>query len=526
MDRRQFRSRSGLLASVVACALVLAGCNQTRQYVHNGFKVGPNYCPPSAPIEKHWIDASDVRVREDRQIPCRWWRVFNDPLLNEIVNNAYSQNLTLRQAGFRILQARAQLGIARGGLFPQGQDATGSFARRAVGGQVSDQFFDQWSSAFNLAWELDFWGRFRRAVLAAEASLDASVADYDDVLVTLVADAANNYVVIRTHQERIRLLEENIKIQRGILSVGEERLGLTATSVDVEQVRANLLQNEAQIEQLQIELRQAANRLCILLGMPPRDLQQELGIRPIPSAPPEIAVGIPADLLGRRPDVRRAERQAAAQAEEIGIAVADLYPAISINGTLGYQARNFSDLFSSQSLTGAVGPSFQWNLLNYGRIANNIRLQDARLCEAVALYQQTVLQASEEAENGLVAFLRAQRRARLLDESSRAASKAVQVIREQLGVGKIDFNQYAVIQQALIQQQDLWAQARGEIAVGLIEVYRALGGGWEIRFAGGAAPAGEPIPGPPGEPMAPMQGPREEIPVPDGTAPANNSPGV
>jgi len=472
----RIRSHSILCLAIAASVLLAGGCTRPGEYIRNGFKVGPDYCPPCASVEQQWIDAADRRVRSDSPVPERWWEVFGDPVLTELVTCAYDENLTLRQAGSRIFQARAQVGIARGRLFPQLQDANGGFQRAAT----APHFFDQWDFAFSLAWELDFWGRFRRAVQAAEASLDASVADYDDVLVTLLGDVATNYVIIRTHQERLRLLAENIRVQREILSVAEERRGLTITSVDVEQVRSTLLQSEAQIEQLQLELRVAANRLCILLGVPPCDVVSELGAGPIPTAPPDVAVGIPAHLLSRRPDVRRAERQAAAQAEQVGIAEADLYPAISINGTLGYRSAQFSDLLSSRSFQGTVGPSFQWNLLNYGRIANHVRWQNAQLEEAVYFYQETVLRASEEVENGLATFLRAQRRAMLLGQSADASSKAVEVICDQFVVGQIDFNQYAVIQQNLIEQQDLCAQAQGEIAVGLIEVYRALGGGWEM----------------------------------------------
>jgi outer membrane protein TolC len=333
----------------------------------------------------------------------------------------------------------------------------------------------------------------------------------------LVADVAADYVALRTNQERIRLLQENIDIQKRILIRGEELLmARSITSVDVDQVKSNLYQNQAQLEQLQIEIRLSADQLCVLLGIPPTDMEKQLGPGQIPYTPVDLAVGIPADLLRRRPDVRRAERLAAAQAEEIGIAEADLYPAFSINGTLGWEAQEFSQLLKSKSFYGNVGPSFNWNLLNYGRIANNVRLQNARFQELVLAYQNTVVTAQSEVENGLVTFLRAQQRAKLLDQSSRSATNAVLVMEEQLRVGKIDFNQYAVIQQSLITQQDLWAQARGQIAGGMIDVYRALGGGWEIRLNGqpgaptatgpnpaGAQPASapkEPLPAPPAQP--------------------------
>ena len=205
-----------------------------------------------------------------------------------------------------------------------------------------------------------------------------------------------------------------MQLQQKTLTITEARFrGGTTSELDVYQARSTLEQTEAQIPEFEISLRQTCNNLCILLGMPPEDLQARLGPRPIPTAPPEVAVGIPADLLRRRPDVRRAERQAAAQSAQIGVAEADFYPAISINGTLGYSAQFFPDLFRSAALNGSVGPSFQWNLLNYGRILNNVRLQDARFQELVATYQQTVLNADQEVENGLVTFLRAQRRTKL-----------------------------------------------------------------------------------------------------------------
>jgi outer membrane protein TolC len=252
--------------------------------------------------------------------------------------------------------------------------------------------------------------------------------------------------------------------------------------LDVDQAKSTLAQTEAQVPLFEIVLRQACNRLCVLMGMPPEQLQDRLGQRAIPTPPPYVVVGIPAQLLARRPDVRRAERLAAAQSEQIGIAEADLYPAITINGTLGFQAQQFSQLFSKQAFTGSEGPSFQWNILNYGRITNNIRFQDARFQELVLAYQQTVLSAAEEAEDGLVTFLRQQERAKLLEESVVNAQKAVNVVIAQYKVGTVDFNRVALIEQDLVTQQDLLAQAQGQIAQGLIQVYRALGGGWQIRL--------------------------------------------
>jgi NodT family efflux transporter outer membrane factor (OMF) lipoprotein len=463
---------------------MLGGCTGISEYFRNDCKVGPGYTPPCAPVAHNWIDATDQRVRTTNDDLAGWWTVFGDPLLNDIVLRAYNQNLTLREAGYRIMAARAQLGIANGEFFPQSQTTNGAYRRIGSGGN----FFDQWNFNFNLAWELDFWGRFRRAIEAAEMSLDASVFDYDDATVTLLSDTANAYVAIRTTQERIRLLDDIIEVQEKVYLFIDERVkaGKGATELDRAQALSNLEQSRSQRHQFLIDLRVAENQLCILLGMPAIDLTNLLACGPkkdIPVAPTYVVTGIPADLLRRRPDVRRAERLAAAQAEQIGIAETDWYPAISINGTLGWQAQNLSDLFRPASLNSNVGPSFQWNLLNYGRILSNVRLQDAQFRQLVTAYQSTVLNADLEVENGIVTFVQAQQKADDLRKSVDDAWRALQVIvaQYQAGLGGIDFNRYATIQQTLVTQQDQWAQSRGQIALGLIQVYRGLGGGWQIK---------------------------------------------
>lgn len=519
--------------AIVLTAISFSGCTSPRDYFRQCFKVGPNYCPPTAYAAQHWLDAADPRVRSEPTEVRQWWSVFHDAKLNELVDHAYRQNLTLREAGLRILQARAQLGIATGNLFPQTQDATGSYRRVGVGGLSSSSsssvggggFSDQWNFGFNLSWELDFWGRFRRAVAAQESLLDASVYDYDYVLVTLLGDVATSYSQIRTYQERIRLLKANVVVQKGVLEFIENRFGAGRVGkLDVDQARSNLMQTEAGVPQLEIAMRQAMNRLCVLLGMPPCDLQCLIGAGPILVAPEQVVVGIPCDLVRRRPDVREAERRVASQAEQIGIAQADFYPSFFINGTLGYQARNFSQLFSSNAFNSSVGPSFQWNILNYGRIVNNVRLQDATLQELIVVYQQRVLDANQEAEDGLVTFLRAQERAKLLNESVIAAQSAVDIVVSQLQQGAVDFNRYATIEQNMVTQQDLYAQARGQIAEGLITVYRALGGGWQIRLDDqgvSSQAANEPAPTPESIQRAESPAPKapEEPKTPQNAAP-------
>ena len=408
-------ARFAAIAAASVLAVCLSGCTSLPDYIHNGFKVGPNYCRPPAPVAKHWIDAADLHAPEVSGIQCRWWTVFRDPKLDELIACAYRQNLTLREAGFRILEARATLNGTIGSLFPQEQIGRGAYARIATptGPTTPVAYTSLWSYGFDLSWQLDFWGRFRRAVAAAEDTLDARVADYDAALVTMLGDVASNYVRIRTTQERIDLLRANVKLQQGVLRFIDDRLkaGYKQTELDYAQALSNLRQDEAAIPVLEISKRQYEDALCILLGIPAINLEPMLGIGPIPVSPPEVALGIPADLLRRRPDVRSAERLAAAQAEAIGIAEADLYPSFFINGSLGYSAQFFPDLFRNTAFTGSVGPSFQWNVLNYGRIVNNVRLQDARFQELVTIYQQTVLTASQEVEDGIVAFFRSQRAA-------------------------------------------------------------------------------------------------------------------
>jgi NodT family efflux transporter outer membrane factor (OMF) lipoprotein len=518
---RLYGTRCAAFATAALLAVCLSGCTSFNDYIHNGFKVGPNYCKPPAPVSKHWIDAVDLHAVEASGIQCRWWTVFHDPKLDELIACAYRQNLTLREAGFRILQARATLNATVGNLFPQSQTFDGRYARSAVptGPNTPTAYTSSWNYGFNLNWQLDFWGRFRRAIARDEANLDVSVADYDAALVTLLGDVAEDYVNIRTTQQRIELLQGNVKLQRGVLRYIEDRLeqGFHQTKLDQAQALSLLRQDEAGIEVLEISKRQFENALCILLGIPAIDIEPMLGTGPIPVSQPDVALGIPADLLRRRPDVRRAERLAAAQAEQIGIAEADLYPSFFINGSLGYSAQFFPDLFRSNAFTGSVGPSFQWNVLNYGRIVNNMRFQDARFQELVVTYQQTVLAAGREVEDGLVFFLRSQRASKLLDESVVAANEAVAVAIAQYRAGSADFNRYATIEQNKVTQQDQAAQSRGNIALGLVQTYRALGGGWEIRLSG-PQPPGAPGMGP----VTPESGPVapngiEQLPVPPPT---------
>jgi NodT family efflux transporter outer membrane factor (OMF) lipoprotein len=297
---------------------------------------------------------------------------FCDPTLDQLVAEASQQNLTLKVAGFRILEARAESGIAAGNLFPQQQEATAQYSRNAMSQNaypfsvfpLPRYYFDNWSAGFDAAWELDFWGRFRRAVEAADAHLDAQVADYDNVLVLLQAEVATNYIQMRAYEERLELARKNVELQKETLRIVtlREQQGLL-TELDVQQATVNLGTTESLIPTLVTGHRSVQNRLCTLMGEPPRQLTQTVkspGSIPLP--PQEVVVGIPGELLCRRPDVRQAEREAAAQSARIGIAEAEFYPHIAITGSIGVQAEQLNQLFESSSLVGAIGPGIHWNI--------------------------------------------------------------------------------------------------------------------------------------------------------------------
>lgn len=488
---RRAASRLGYCLTLL---VLLAGCTTSlRQWRQNGFKVGPNYCRPPARVAADWIDADDPRFNKQSSPDPAWWMVFNDRQLNDLIAAAYRQNLDLRSAGARILQSRAQRNIAAGNLFPQSQQALGAYAHA----QIPNNFvlpiplntFNFWATGLNATWELDFWGRYRRSIASADANLGASIEGYNDATVLLLAEVADSYVQVRTFQQRLAFARANVETQQGSLRLADEKFrNGTTTELDVQQARSNLAQTQSLIPPLETGLRQSCNRLCVLLGAPPYDLVRQLGVAPIPTAPKEVAIGIPAELLRRRPDVRRAERLVAAQSEQIGIAEADLFPRFGIFGFLGYTGDDWKHLFGGKSFTGIILPSFQWNIMNYGRIRNNVRGQQAAFQGAVFDYQQTVLSANREVEDALVAFVRSREQAARLQESVNAAQASVELVLAQYEAGLTDFNRVFNTQSLLAQQQEQLATAEGSITRNLILVYQALGGGWEALRAGPAAP--------------------------------------
>jgi NodT family efflux transporter outer membrane factor (OMF) lipoprotein len=495
-------SHLALTALAISC-FTLAGCITTspHQWLHNGLKVGPEYGRPAAPVAAEWIQANDPAVQPSPLAGGNWWNVFDDPTLTSLVHLAYEQNPNIRVTASRVLEARAGQAISVGNLLPQSQQAIATYSRvnlntnMPVINQLAKALppgstaFSNWFYGFNLSWELDLWGRLRRNVESSNASLDASIEDYDSALVTLFADVAANYVQYRVAQQRIKIARDNVRIQEGVLALASEKFRVgTTTRLDVEQARTVLEQTRSTIPALEISLGQANDTLCTLVGIPPRDLAADLGegpplgSSPVPNAPAWVAAGIPADLLRRRPDVRSAERQVAGQSAQIGVAEADLYPTLFINGTIGWDAADFSKAFSNKSVLGLLIPGFRWNILNYGRILNNVRLQEARLQELIAAYQGKVLSAGREVQVPLRGFLKSREQADDLTRSVTAAAAATEVGVGQYRAGTIDFNRVFNLETTQVQQQESLAIAQGNIALNLIEVYRALGGGWELRL--------------------------------------------
>lgn len=445
---------------------------------------------PDAPVAPAWPGAAGVAdVRTDDTRVERWWEVFGDSVLATLVEHAYAENLTLRSAGLRVVQAQAQRAIAIGELFPQQQTLGGSYTRQwlsesTAAGALRGAPFNTWRAGLDAAWELDLWGRFRRNIESSDAELLGSVASYDDVLVSLVAQVAATYLELRTAEEQLAVARDNVRVQEESLRIARVRYQAGGTSeLDVAQAETLLRDTEAAIPQLEARRRVAQDALCVLLGLPPQDLSALVGSEEghVPDAPVGVAVGVPADLLRRRPDVRAAELSAAAQSARIGVATADLLPAFQLNGSIGLSAERAADFFSGKSVAALAGPSFSWPVLNYGRIVNNVRLQDAQFEEAITRYANTVLVAQSEVEDALANYLQGLDRVQRLAAGASAANRAVDLSLIQYRAGATDYTAVLNSQQSKLRLDAELVGSKSDVAASVIALYKALGGGWELR---------------------------------------------
>ncbi len=469
-------------------AILTAGCTL----------IGPDFKTPGATLLDEWVPDDVPGISSQPAADTQWWKVFDDPVLDKLVQTAYEQNLTLQIAGLRVLEARAQLGVVTGSLYPQSQALSGNYSyNRGKESALSDRYFNQAGLGFDAAWELDFWGKFRRGIESADANLMANIASYDGVLVTLSAEVARNYVLIRTLEERIRLARENIKIQQRSLELTTNQYETgSVTELDMQQATTQLRNTQASVPNLLISLEQAQHALSILMGMPPQDLNAMLGSNyGIPTAPAEVVIGIPAELLRRRPDIKQAELQAAAQSAQIGIADAALLPSFTLFGSIGWNVNdagndNLGDLFNANNLAFSTGPSFQWNVFNYGRLKNQVRVQDARLQQLLINYENVVLNAEAEVKNAISGFLHSRVEAGYRKQSADAAQRSANLSMLQYTEGVSLYQSVLDATRSLASQQDTYASTRGNIATNLIALYKALGGGWEVRLGNDFVPTG------------------------------------
>ncbi|MGI9325789.1 MAG: efflux transporter outer membrane subunit [Pseudomonadales bacterium] len=457
--------------------------------------VGPDFNAPHAPVADQW-SIDDDRLSATSVDHGEWWATFNDPTLTTLINEARAHNLRLQLAGLRVFEARAVLGRVRGYQYPQLQQLSAGVTAIELSENAEpvsvlpdpvregfDTSFENYGIGIDAAWELDFWGKFRRGVEAADANLAGAERDFDDVLITLAGEVGSAYVLLRTLEERLNFAERNVAVQARSLEIAEVRFknGLT-TELDIQQSRALLRSTEATIPVMQSAIEQTKHAMSVLLGRPPERLDSLLGARgTVPLGPAQLDIGVPADLLRRRPDVRRAEMLAASQSALIGVARADMFPAFSLAGSIGYVADSTSDLFDSDSVSVIGGFGAMWNFLNYGRLRNNVRIEDARFQQLVTAYQLTVLGAAREVESALSRFLSAQQEVVFKADAASASERAVELALTQYRDGLTSYTTVLDTQRFQLFEQDQLTQARGKVALSLIAAYKALGGGWRLK---------------------------------------------
>jgi len=458
--------------------------------------VGPDYRRPPVTSAGEWVTRHDGAMRPGAEPIGPWWETFGDPTLTDLIVEAYRGNPSLVAAAIRVVEGQARRGIAIGTLFPQVQNAVASYTRHVASQNTvvvpPARDFNDFLAGLDVAWELDVWGKFRRGIEAADAELIAAVANYDDVLVSLLAEVATNYIGIRTAEEERDVARRNVELQRSTYDIAVRRAKEGAvTDVDPAQAATLLHATEADIPVFESQIDEQASTISALIGVPPRRVEELLGGAGsgIPAPPARVAIGIPADLLRRRPDVRRTERLLAAQSAQIGIAKADLFPHLSLVGSIDLEAKDAEKFFEGRSFEAFGGPTFSWAILNYGRITNNVRVQDAEYQALVADYTNTVLRAQADVESAIAAHRGALERSDALRDSVQAAAKVVDLVGRQYAEGAVDYTTVIIAQQSLAQQESLLAASRGQEAVTIVTLYKSLGGGWEPWQADVAVPA-------------------------------------
>ncbi|MBW2593756.1 MAG: efflux transporter outer membrane subunit, partial [Deltaproteobacteria bacterium] len=419
--------KPAMLFTIMIATLLCAGC-----------AVGPDYSEPETPRDMaRWDAALEAGLMVSQADISQWWQRLNDSKLNKLVVRALSGNLDLDQARSRVREARAGRGVVSAARFPT-VSVSGSAAKTK---QADLQAREIYAAGFDAAWEIDIFGGVSRNIEAATADMHASVEAFRSIQVSLVAEIALNYVEVRAFQNRLRLAKANVKAQEKTFAVVMVRFDTQLSdALAVQQAKFNLSSSRAKIPPLETGLKQAMNRLAVLTGEKPGALHNVLQEgAPVPTAPLEIAVGIPADLIRRRPDIRKAERELAAQSARVGVAMAELYPHFSFSGVLQFQTADASNLFSTMSRLLSIGPAFRWNIFNAGSVRSNIRVQNERHKQSLIGYERSVLIALEEVENAMVAYARELDRREFLEQAAAASQKSANLAESLYKDGLKDF---------------------------------------------------------------------------------------
>jgi len=452
----------------------------------SGCMMGPDYKRPKITAPKDWHPDAEKQAKAEPVAIDEWWTVFDDAILTDLIHQAATNNLDLKTAFSRIEEAAAVKGIAKGDYWPQIGGSGSATANRlndiSGGASAEDRTPDLYSVGLDASWELDFWGRIRRSVQSADASLQASVEDYRDTLIILYSEIANSYLSVRELQMRIALAKGNVNSQKDTLKLTQGRYdaGLVP-EMDVHQSNLNLSRTESTVPAMRQDLAAAINRLAVLTGQAPDEIQSQVGHRDkVPHPDIQVLTGLPANLLRQRPDVRRAEQQLISQNARIGVAKADLLPRISLSGSFALEANESGDLSQSGSQSYQFGPSFRWALFQGGRIRSNIKAEEARTDQAVYQYQQAVLLALEDVENAYISCREERDRLDFIQESVDAARKTVSQVNTLYENGLVTFLNVLDAERTLAEQEDSLAQSNGRLSRNIVSVFRSLGGGWDV----------------------------------------------
>jgi multidrug efflux system outer membrane protein len=471
--------RSSLAPALAGLALLLAGCRA----------VGPDYVAPNPSAPASFVEAPG-QANQAPFIDEAWWKNFQDTTLNDLIAQALKSAPDLAEAQARVLEARALQRIAGAGRYPTA-DATGEYARNLgsdnvptgvpPGGLGPGVHSNLWQAGFDASWEIDIFGGIRRSIEAADANFQAVAEDRADVTLTLIAEVARDYIELRGAQRRIEVARKNLAIERDLHTLTQSLLAAgLAPHQDLLRAQAQVSDIEAAIPEFETDERAAAYRIAALIGRPFAELAAELSApRPIPQAVSEVPVGLPSELLERRPDVRAAERRIAAANARIGIAQADLYPHFSLTAVTGLESLYFSSFSSASSGYYQIGPGISWRIFDAGRIRFQVRAESARTDAAAAAYQRSVLNAFRDVETALISYANVKIRRNNLAAESAADAQATEIARLLYERGLESFLPVLDAERSLYAADDQLAQSERDSALALIALYKSLGGGWQ-----------------------------------------------